>query len=255
MTMGALHAGHLSLMAKARELVGPAGEVWVTIFVNPLQFGEGEDFDAYPRTLATDLAACAERGVDVVFAPAASELYPEGRPQTRVMPGAAAADLESDHRPDHFVGVLTVVLKLLNITSPDIAVFGEKDYQQFVLIRTMVADFDLPVTVIGVPTAREADGLARSSRNAYLSAAHRRVAVAVPRSLSAAQSAARDGANAAEVLAAARAELDDVEVDYLELRSPDLAPAPAVGAARLLVAVRLGGTRLLDNCAIELRPT
>ncbi|MCB0916344.1 MAG: pantoate--beta-alanine ligase [Actinobacteria bacterium] len=255
MTMGALHDGHLSLVAEARRLVGPFGEVWVTVFVNPLQFGAGEDFEAYPRTLTTDVEACRAAGVDVVFAPSGTVMYPDREPQTRVVPGRAGDGLESDQRPGHFSGMLTVVLKLLNITNPDIALFGEKDYQQLVLIRTMVRDFDLPVQVVGVPTAREADGLARSSRNIYLTSEQRKTAAAVPRSLAAARRAAEAGADADGVLAVAGRELDGLEVDYLELRAPDLEPAPVAGPSRLLVAVRLGTTRLLDNCAIELRPT
>ncbi len=254
MTMGALHAGHMSLVATARELVGPAGQVVVTVFVNPLQFGVGEDFEAYPRSLDADVQACAAAGVDVVFAPAGTEMYPSGPPQTRVMPGPAGEGLESDQRPGHFSGMLTVVLKLLNITDPDVAIFGEKDFQQLVLIRTMVADFNLPVAVVGGPTSREPDGLARSSRNVYLSEAQRRSAAAIPRSLTAAQDAAAAGADGSQVLAAARAELAGLKVDYLELRSVELGPPPVSGEARLLVAVQLGSTRLLDNCAIELRP-
>jgi pantoate--beta-alanine ligase len=255
MTMGALHAGHMSLVTAARGLVGPAGQVVVTVFVNPLQFGIGEDFEAYPRTLAADVQACAAAGVDVVFAPAGLDMYPGGPPQTRVVPGIAGEGLESDQRPGHFSGMLTVVLKLFNITAPDVAIFGEKDYQQLVLIRSMVADFNLPVEVVGGPTSREPDGLARSSRNVYLSDSQRASAAAIPRSLRAARVAADTGADGQSVLAAARAELEGLQIDYLELRSPDLGPSPDRGEARLLVAAQVGSTRLLDNCAIELRPT
>lgn len=253
MTMGALHEGHLSLMRRARELVGADGEVLVTIFVNPLQFGAGEDFERYPRQLAADLAACAGVGVDVVFAPSGADMYPAGEPQTRVLPGPAGQGLEAAQRPGHFGGMLTVVLKLLNITEPDVALFGEKDYQQLVLIRTMVADFNLPVEVVGVATVREeADHVARSSRNVYLSAEDRRRAGAIPRALAAGREAAADGGDADAVLAAATACLAGLDVDYLELRAPDLGPVPATGPARLLVAARLGSTRLLDNCAVEM---
>lgn len=250
MTMGALHEGHLSLMRAARELVGAQGDVLVTIFVNPLQFGAGEDFDRYPRQLQADLDACATVGVDAVFAPSGAQMYPAGAPQTRVEPGAAGLGLEADSRPGHFSGMLTVVLKLLAITAPDVALFGEKDYQQLVLIRTMVADFNLPIDVVGVATDREPDGVARSSRNVYLSADDRQRAAAIPRALAAARKAGATGADATGILDAAGAELAELDIDYLALRAPDLGPAPNRGEARLLVAVRLGSTRLLDNCAV-----
>lgn len=250
MTMGALHEGHLSLMRSAREIVGPDGDVLVTIFVNPLQFGAGEDFERYPRQLQADLAACGTVGIDAVFAPSGAEMYPTGQPRTRVEPGPAGHGLEADSRPGHFSGMLTVVLKLLAITSPDVALFGEKDYQQLVLIRTMVSDFNLPIEVVGVATDREADGVARSSRNAYLTADERRRATAIPRALAAGRTAAAAGADEAGIVAAAHSALATEEVDYLALRSPDLGPAPQAGEARLLVAVRLGSTRLLDNCAV-----
>ncbi len=166
MTMGALHAGHASLLATARAEVD---HLIATIFVNPLQFGPNEDFARYPRTLETDLAMCAESGVDAVFAPPPTEMYPTGQPLVRVDPGPLGTILEGASRPGHFDGVLTAVLKLLNLTRADDAYFGEKDYQQLVLIRTMARDLDLPARIVGVPTVRESDGLALSSRNRYLS--------------------------------------------------------------------------------------
>lgn len=247
MTMGALHEGHLHLARHARQLVGDDGTVLVTVFVNPLQFGPNEDFQRYPRQLQADVEACSSIGVDVVFAPDVDEMYPDGPSQTTVVPGPRADQLEGTLRPGHFAGVLTVVLKLFNITAADFALFGEKDYQQLVLIRQMVRDLNVPVQVVGVETQRETDGLARSSRNVYLDSEQRAAAVAIPRSLEAAAQAASRGADAPAVLAAARAELGDLDVDYLELRAADLSASTGAGEERLLVAVRMGSTRLLDN--------
>lgn len=249
-TMGALHDGHLSLV-RAAKLV-PGSVVVVSIFVNPLQFGAGEDLDAYPRNLDDDLALLRGEGVEMVFAPTAAAMYPDGL-RTTVQPGPLATELEGGPRPAHFTGVLTVVLKLLQIVRPDRVFFGEKDYQQLVLIRQMAADLNLDVAVVGVPTMREADGLAMSSRNRYLDPAQRELAGTLSAALLAGMNAAPAGAQAA--LDAARAVLDAVpalEVDYLELRDTDLGPAPASGAGRLLVAARLGSTRLLDNIAVEI---
>ncbi len=259
--MGALHDGHLALIRGARER---AEHVLVTIFVNPLQFGPTEDFDRYPRTLDRDLAICAANGVDVVFAPDRAEMYPDGEPAVRVNPGPLGEILEGASRPGFFHGVLTVVLKLFHLTRPDVSFFGEKDYQQLALIRRMVRDTDLPVEIVGVPTVREPDGLALSSRNRYLSAEERKAALALSRALRAGAAAAPGGAEA--VLAAARAQLPDP--DYIALTSPDLGPAPVHGPARLLVAARVGGrsgspgeasgagmssgTRLIDNGPVEL---
>lgn len=253
MTMGALHDGHMELVRAARDLVTAAGEVVVTIFVNPLQFGPGEDFDKYPRTLTADVERCAEAGVDLVFAPSASLMYPTGEPATWVMPGAVAEQLEGISRPGHFAGMLTVVAKLLHLTAPDFALFGEKDFQQLTLIEQMVTDLNFPVQIVPVPTVREADGLAMSSRNIYLSPEQRAAAAKIPAALAAARTAAAAGAAAEQVLAAARTVLAGEEIDYLQLRSRVLGPVPTSGEARLLVAVRFGATRLLDNCAITLR--
>jgi pantoate--beta-alanine ligase len=252
-TMGALHEGHRQLVREARALVGDDGAVVVSVFVNPLQFGPGEDLDRYPRTFEADLAACAEEGADVVFAPAVAEVYPGGAPLVTLDPGPLGSFLEGAVRPTHFRGVLTVVAKLFGLVRPDLAVFGQKDFQQLVLVRRMVADLCLGVDVVGVETVREADGLALSSRNRYLSAEERRSALGLSRALRAGADAAPDGA--AAVLACARQVLTgspEVDVDYLELTGPDLGPAPEHGPARLLVAARVGTTRLIDNLAVDL---
>jgi len=249
-TMGALHAGHEALLDVARA---EAAAVVVSIFVNPLQFGAGEDLASYPRTLAADLARCAEHGVDVAFTPAVQVVYPDGEPQVSVDPGPLGTQLEGASRPGHFRGVLTVVTKLFGLVRPDLAVFGTKDYQQLVLLRRCVTDLCLPVVVDDVETVRAPDGLALSSRNAHLSADQRAAALALSRALRAGQSAGTSGP--AAVMAAARGVLDsasDVRLDYLELRGADLTPAPAAGEARLLVAARIGTTRLIDNVPVLL---
>ncbi len=247
MTLGALHSGHAALLATARA---ECDHLLATIFVNPLQFGPNEDFARYPRTVDTDLAMLGEQGVDVVFLPSVEELYPTGSPGVVVGPGPLGTVLEGAHRPGHFDGVLTVVLKLLNLTGATVAYFGEKDYQQLTLIRAMVAELNVPTTIAVVPTVREPDGLALSSRNRYLSDVDRGRARSLSRALRAGVAAAADGAEA--VLAAARRELGGVEVDYLVLTDPDLGPAPEHGPARLLVAARVGTTRLIDNTALTL---
>ena len=254
MTMGALHAGHLQLVREARALVGPAGHVTVTIFVNPTQFAPGEDLASYPRTFDTDLAACREEGVDLVFAPAPDVVYPDGDPVVTVDPGELGTLLEGAVRPGHFRGVLTVVAKLLSLTRPHVALFGEKDYQQLTLIRRMVRDLDLGVEIVGVATVRADDGLALSSRNGYLSDDQRTVARAVPAALAALREAAAAGGDPCEVETAVVRALSayDVTVDYAVVRDPQLGPAPSSGEARLLVAVRVGSVRLLDNCRLVL---
>jgi pantoate--beta-alanine ligase len=246
MTMGALHEGHRSLMRRAREL---ADAVVVTIFVNPLQFGPTEDLDRYPRTLDADLGAAAAERVDLVFAPDAREVYPE-EPLVRVSAGPLGGILEGASRPGHFDGVLTVVAKLLHLVGPDVAVFGQKDAQQLAAIRRMVLDLHFPVTVIGAPTVREPDGLAMSSRNRFLSAADRAAALALSRALVAGEGAAAQGPHA--VRAAAQAVLDaepGVALDYLALVTEStLEELPESGGdALLLVAARVGTTRLIDN--------
>ncbi|MEU8299233.1 pantoate--beta-alanine ligase [Micromonospora sp. NPDC048909] len=255
MTMGALHAGHETLLRAARE---QADHVLVTIFVNPLQFGPNEDFDRYPRTLAADLEICRRAGADVVFAPGRDEIYPGGEPTVRVNPGPLGEELEGQSRPGFFHGVLTVVLKLFQLTRPDLAFFGEKDYQQLTLIRRMARDFDVPVRVVGVPTVREPDGLALSSRNRYLSGPERAAALSLSAALRAGAEAAEQGRDAGEVLAAAHqafgAGTPGARLDYLVLTDPDLEPGPVSGPARLLIAAWVGGTRLIDNAAIPLAP-
>ncbi|MFE9405841.1 pantoate--beta-alanine ligase [Streptomyces sp. NPDC006530] len=187
MTMGALHEGHATLIRTARTLAGPAGQVVVTVFVNPLQFGAGEDLDRYPRTLDADRAIAEREGADAVFAPSVDEVYPGGEPQVRVTAGPMGELLEGASRPGHFDGMLTVVAKLLHLTAPDVALYGQKDAQQLALIRRMVRDLNFPVEIVGVPTVREDDGLALSSRNRYLSPAERSAARALSRALFAAR--------------------------------------------------------------------
>jgi pantoate--beta-alanine ligase len=245
MTMGALHEGHAALLRAARK---DSNFVIATIFVNPLQFGPNEDLARYPRTFDADLQVCAAEGVDLVFAPSPEEMYPSGQPSITVDPGPLGSELEGAHRPGHFAGVLTVVLKLLNITRAERAYFGEKDYQQLTLIRGMARDLELDVEIIGVPTVREPDGLALSSRNRYLSDAERDLSLGLSRALR--RGAGERTADAA--LGAARRELAGIDVDYLELRGPDLDAPAAVGPARLLIAARIGTTRLIDNTPLEL---
>ena len=250
-TMGALHEGHRELIRHARRAPG-ATVTAVSIFVNPLQFGAGEDVDRYPRSLAADLEVLRSEGVELAFTPGVATMYPDGA-QTRVHPGPLGDELEGWVRPGHFAGVLTVVAKLFGIVAPDLAYFGEKDYQQLVLVRRMARDLDLPLSVVGVPTVREPDGLALSSRNAYLSPADRARATVLHRALTAGAGVSARGPQA--VLDAARAVLageSALDVDYLELRDAELGPDPVAGRARLLVAGRLGATRLIDNTAVQL---
>ena len=248
-TMGALHDGHAELIRLAGTL---ADVVAVSIFVNPLQFGPAEDLDRYPRTPERDVELLDRLGVRLVFAPGVAEMYPDGRPAVTVDPGPLGALLEGASRPGHFAGVLTVVTKLLGLVRPDVAVFGEKDYQQLALIRRTVADLELGVRIVGGPTVRDSDGLALSSRNRYLSAEQRQQALALPRSLRAGADEGSNGAGA--VLKAATEALRGIDVDYLALRGVDLGAAPAAGPARLLVAARIGTTRLIDNVPLTLGP-
>jgi pantoate--beta-alanine ligase len=258
-TMGALHQGHRALLRAAREIAGQSGHIVVSVFVNPLQFGPAEDFGSYPRTLDADLAICAEEGAAAVFAPSPDEMYPSP-PLIRVDPGPVGQLLEGSSRPGFFTGVLTVVLKLFGVVRPDVAVFGQKDAQQLALVRQMAVDLDLGVQVTGVPIVRDPDGLAISSRNAYLSPAERSTALALPRGLAAGAAAAASGP--AAVLAAARTVLDKAAaadpplvLDYLELVDPVTFTGTGDGydgQALLLVAARSGGTRLIDNAPVEL---
>ncbi len=254
MTMGALHEGHAALIRAARERVAD-GQVVVTVFVNPLQFGPSEDFDRYPRTLDADVKVAERAGADVVFAPGTEEVYPGGEPRVRITAGPMGDGYEGASRPGHFDGMLTVVAKLLHLTRPDIAFYGQKDAQQLALIRRMAADLNFGVEIVGVPTVREPDGLALSSRNRYLSDDERRRALALSRALFAGRDALADGPDA--VRKAARAALDaadGVAVDYLALVDPaDFTEAPPghIGPAVLAVAARVGTTRLIDNVPLE----
>lgn len=292
MTMGALHQGHFDLVAEAARRVGADGTVVVTIFVNPLQFAAGEDLDAYPRTLEADVegltAALRAPGEDglavgrlIVFAPAPEVMYPNGEPSVRLDPGPIATVLEGATRPTHFAGVLQVVLTLMHLTRPHWALFGRKDAQQLALVRAMVRDLAVPVEIVPVDIRRESDGLAMSSRNAYLSAREREQALALSRALAAGREAARAGADAAGVRTAALEVLEKapgVEVDYVAVVDPDsfvdlsgaglglpggsvqpagavepAEPSQPVGPVLLALAARVGTTRLIDNALIDLR--
>lgn len=292
MTMGALHQGHFDLVAEAARRVGADGTVVVTIFVNPLQFAAGEDLDAYPRTLEADVegltAALRAPGEDglavgrlIVFAPAPEVMYPNGEPSVRLDPGPIATVLEGATRPTHFAGVLQVVLTLVHLTRPRWALFGRKDAQQLALVRAMVRDLAVPVEIVPVDIRREPDGLAMSSRNAYLSAREREQALALSRALAAGREAARAGADAAGVRTAALEVLEKapgVEVDYAAVVDPDsfvdlsgaglglpggsvqsagavvpAEPSQPVGPVLLALAARVGTTRLIDNALIDLR--
>ncbi|MEU9057721.1 pantoate--beta-alanine ligase [Streptomyces sp. NPDC048430] len=304
MTMGALHDGHATLIRAARAAAGPDGQVVVTVFVNPLQFGEAADLDRYPRTLEADLAVASEAGADAVFAPSVDEVYPGGEPQVRIVAGAMGERLEGAARPGHFDGMLTVVAKLLHLTRPDAAFFGQKDVQQLALVRRMVRDLNFGTDIVAVPTVRDPDGLALSSRNRFLSAEERRTALALPRALFAARdrlvaqqtlharartvperegraaalnqlgevraaadtqavALARPTVAPAAVLAAARAVLDEaaeeavpLALDYVALVDPaDFTEVPddrVSGEAVLVVAARVGATRLIDNIPLTL---
>jgi len=241
MTMGALHEGHAELIRAARRR---ADSVVVTVFVNPLQFGAGEDLDRYPRTFDADLELATRNGADLVFAPTPDVVYPEPS-LVRVSAGPLGDVLEGASRPGHFDGVLTVVLKLMHLVRPDVALFGEKDAQQLACIRRMVRDLDVPVQVVGVPTVRERDGLALSSRNAYLSPTGRTAALSLSRAL---RTVVETGS-----VAAGRAVLDaeaGVVTDYLERVDPDTF-TPSDDGALVVVAARVGTTRLIDNVLLS----
>lgn len=259
MTMGALHEGHAALVRTARRAVGAAGTVIVTVFVNPTQFGVDEDFARYPRSLESDLETCSRAGADLLFAPGVVEVYGNADgfrvDSVTVDPGPPGEVLEGAYRPGHFRGMLTVVAKMIGLTRPDVALFGEKDFQQLVLIRRMVRDLSMPVDVVGVATVREPDGLARSSRNRYLSPDERRSAAAIPRALDAVRLALSDGVDVA--LGAGHAMLaaePGVEIDYLVVTDDELGPPVPGGPGRVLVAARIGSTRLIDNVAVSVIP-
>lgn len=252
MTMGALHDGHAELMREARRRLPSGGRLIVTDFVNPTQFGAGEDFDRYPRTLEADVDVCERNGVDIVFAPSVAEVYGGGELGIAVDPGPRGSILEGASRPGHFSGVLTVVAKLMHMTRPDIALFGEKDYQQLVLIRDMATALDFGVEVIGVPTVREPDGLAMSSRNRYLSAPARERAAVIPRALAAGQAAAGDGVEAVVQETQAALKAAEGDIDYVACTDTSLNDPGPQRPGRLLVAVVIDGTRLIDNVAIDI---
>lgn len=248
-TMGSLHEGHLALVDRARNL---SDSVVMSLFVNPLQFGAGEDFSRYPRNLDRDRALADERGVDLLFAPGVEALYPEGA-DTRVVPGVAAERWEGAARPGHFVGVLTVVSKLFNLVEPDVAVFGQKDIQQVTLVRRMVDDLDFPVRVVVAPTVRDADGLALSSRNIYLDAGARSQALGLSRALAAAQSRFASGESDPAALEAVIREVLDrhprLAPDYIAIMDPERLESVTrvVPGTIVALAARIAGTRLIDN--------
>jgi pantoate--beta-alanine ligase len=251
-TMGYLHEGHLTLVDEARRR---ADVVVMTIFVNPLQFGPGEDLARYPRDLPRDRRLAEERGVDALFVPGDGVMYPSS-PEIRIVPGRSAERWEGAARPGHFAGVLTVVAKLFHLTEPDVACFGRKDVQQSVLIRQMVRELDWPIELVVVPTVRESDGLALSSRNAYLDAEQRRQAAALSGALREAHAAWREGErSAARIEARMRrflAALPAVRVEYIAVAEPEsLAPATEVGEDTVVaIAARVGPTRLIDNIVL-----
>jgi pantoate--beta-alanine ligase len=249
-TMGALHAGHISLGAIAKSR---ADHVVYTIFVNPTQFAPNEDFSAYPRTFADDCAKIAELGADAVFAPTPDSMYPAGFATTISLTGPATAGLEDRFRPTHFAGVATIVAKLLIQAMPDLSIFGEKDFQQLAVIHQLTRARDLPITIAGGPTLREADGLAMSSRNVYLSAQERATAPLLQRVLSEAAAAIQAGEDAEHVLTYGRERIAQAgfALDYLEWRdATSLGLASRDKASRLLVAARIGKTRLIDNVGV-----
>ena len=251
-TMGALHAGHMALVAEARAR---AGHVVASIFVNPTQFGANEDLGTYPRREAADAAMLEAAGCAILWAPDVATMYPDG-PAATIRASAVGEGLDGAARPGHFDGVATVVARLFDQVGPDVALFGEKDYQQLAVIRQLVRDLALPVEIVGVPTQRDADGLALSSRNHYLSDEERAAARALPRALGEAAQAIRGGAPVGEALERARARLAAAgfdPIDYVELRDAGtLAPLPVLDRpARLLAAARIGRTRLIDNLPVE----
>ncbi len=253
-TMGALHKGHAALIQAAKQTGHP---VWVSIFVNPTQFNDPADYDRYPRQMDKDIALCREAGAAAVFCPPASQVYPAGLPACEVTIPTLASQLEGEHRPGHFEGVCRVVAKLFNIVQPTVAVFGEKDYQQLRVIQVMAADLAMPVRVTGLPTVREKDGLAMSSRNALLDAEQRKHATALYKALSAAkvQVEQNDEPNPAVVEASMKQvmETHHVQVDYAAVRHPETLTAldciepQLTGGVVALVAGRLGSVRLIDN--------
>lgn len=259
MTMGALHAGHLSLVETAQRT---ADYIVVSIFVNPTQFAPGEDFDAYPRQLERDVELLADVGADLVFAPAPAEVYPHPARVT-LNPGPTATVLEGATRPTHFGGVLQVVHKVINLVQPAVAVFGQKDAQQLALIRQMVEDLDMPVDIVGAPIVREKDGLAMSSRNAYLTPAQREVALSLSAALRAGEALALAGGTATEILSATESVISEASavadsqaalvLDYIALVDPVTFQPVTHGPGVLAIAAKVGSTRLIDNYLVEVK--
>ena len=260
-TMGALHDGHLELVRQARHHVSAhSGEhpyVIASIFVNPTQFTNADDLAKYPRTLEHDLEMLGSVGVDAVFIPSVEQMYPTGDANTvMVEPGPLGDEFEGVGRPGHFRGVLTVVNKLLNITAPNYAMFGEKDFQQLTLIKAMVTELNMPIEIVGVPTVRDSDGLAMSSRNRRLSESSRVLSVRIPEALVAVKESVALGNSIDNAINAAMeqlAETPEISVDYLVITGEDMAQAPLTGRGRVLIAANVEGVRLIDNMAIEIK--
>jgi pantoate--beta-alanine ligase len=255
-TMGALHEGHAQLMRECRKLIGSDGQLVVSIFVNPTQFTEADDLSNYPRTLESDLALCESENVDVVFAPSVTEMYPPGLELPQFSAGALGSVLEGASRPGHFDAVATVVHRLLAITQPHVTCFGEKDFQQLAVVRAMVQAANLDVEVVGVQTKRAEDGLALSSRNVRLSETDRKSARAIPEALELAQRLALNGASVSSVEQQTCEFLErvaGVDIDYCEIRSNDLISDIQAGEGRILIALHIGGVRLIDNAPIFIK--
>ena len=257
-TMGALHNGHRELIKQAKQYISEKlsgnGQVVVSIFVNPTQFNNSADLEKYPRDLDADLAICNESGVDVVFAPSTQEMYPTGENQIKISQPPMASILEGQSRPGHFVGMLTVVNKLLNITNPVATFFGEKDFQQLVLVQQMVAQLNMPVEVIGVPTVRDEDGLALSSRNKRLSESQRQIACQIPATLSLIKHSISEGnsfTKAKEIGLEYLANFPGIKLDYLEIRNQQLEVPIEHESVRALIAVQIGEIRLIDNMTVK----
>ncbi len=257
-TMGALHDGHKELINQARQYISEKlsgnGNVVVSIFVNPTQFNNSADLEKYPRDLDADLAICNESGVDVVFAPSTQEMYPTGENQIKISQPPMASILEGQSRPGHFVGMLTVVNKLLNITNPVATFFGEKDFQQLVLVQQMVAQLNMPVEVIGVPTVRDEDGLALSSRNKRLSESQRQIACQIPATLSLIKHSISEGNSfqrSKEIGLEYLANFPQITLDYLEIRNQQLEVPIEHESVRALIAVQIGEIRLIDNMTVK----
>ena len=257
-TMGALHDGHAQLIKTAKDYVTSElngnGKVVVSIFVNPTQFNNPQDLANYPRTLAADLKVCEQAGADVVFTPTANDMYPVGENFITVTHGKIGEDLEGASRPGHFVGMLTVVNKLLNITSPVATFFGEKDFQQLALVKQMVADLNLPILVIGVPTVRDHDGVALSSRNQRLTSHERELATQIPATLSLLKHCIAEGNSLETALKMAKdylANFPQIKLDYLELRNQQLGKPTEQESVRALIAVQIGNIRLIDNMTVK----